>query len=257
MPRLKPLSDLIPGFKPASTGAQTSGQQAAPVTASQQPAPAAPVDQAKTVKKGTSQLQVAFVDGQPAAKPVAKAAPKPVAKPAPKVDFANLSTSPAAQSLRAIDTREVFFNGNAASGKEIDAVLKHYGSPHAGQGETIARICREQKINPILLLAVLQQESSFGNKNNLKSLKDENIANPWSVHFNEGAKGIAKLRLKDGSMPSFEQSLKGAINTLKKLAGESETPLATAGKRYSTTASWTNSVTQHYMTQMYRIVKTR
>lgn len=161
-----------------------------------------------------------------------------------------------------INTRATFFDSNAATGKEIDAVLKHYGSPHAGKGETIARICREKGINPILMLAVMQKESSYGNKNNNPSLKDENIANPWSVHFSPSAKGINKLRMPDGSMPTFEQSLNSAIDTLKKWAGDSPNPLKTAAPHYcedkpdaNGETTWYKAVGADFRTQFNRIAK--
>lgn len=199
------------------------------------PTPAIPSEalqskrQASSLKQGNSQQNVGFVDDKP---------------------------TPATQT-RNIDNKAVFFDGNAATGAEIDAMLKRYGSPHYGKGDQLVKICREQKINPILLLAVMQQESTFGNKKNNPHLNEENIANPWSVHFNESAKGIKKLRLKDGSMPSFEQSLEGAIRTLKNLAGDSATPLTQAGKRYSTTGSWTSDVMTHYRNLQSRIGKSR
>lgn len=244
---LKPLSELFgPSSRQTPASATPPAVAPAKIPAAKTPTAQPPADAlAKPPRQGTSQLNLDFVEP---AKPVAKPAVKPTTKAV---------AAPASGPLRDIDSQAVFTNGEAATGKEIDAVLKHYGSPHAGKGETIARICREQHINPILLIAVMQQESSFGNKNNLKTLKPENIANPWSVHFNEKAKGIAKLRLKDGSSPTFEQSLNGAIHTLKKLAGSSATPLSTAGSRYSTTGSWTQSVKAHYQTQLNRILKQR
>lgn len=160
-----------------------------------------------------------------------------------------------AEDLKNIDSPAVFNNSNAASAEEVDAVLRHYGSPHAGKGASLVALCKEKNINPILMLAIMQQESSYGNKNNNKSLSDENVANPWSVHFNEPAEGIKKLRLKDGSMPSFEHSLGKAIDIMKRLAGDSNTPLSQAGKRYSTTSSWTNAIKTHYATQLNRINK--
>lgn len=166
-----------------------------------------------------------------------------------------LSTS--SDQLKAIDSPAVFRDSNAATAEEIDAVLSHYGSPHAGKGDILLGLCQKKGINPILMLAIMQQESSYGNKSNNKSLSDENVANPWSVHFNEPADGINKLRLKDGSMPSFKQSLGKAIDIMKRLAGDSSNPLTQAGKRYSTTSSWTNAIKAHYQTQLNRIDKMR
>ncbi len=222
-----------------------------------------PVDQNRVNQRNNAQPNVPMAqNGQPAvvAFPDRSATGSAAGtnRQQPRVAAPAQAQAPAAPGApRNINTRATFFDGKAATGKEIDAVLKHYNSPHAGQGETLARICREENINPVMMVAIMQQESSFGNRSNRPSLKDENIANPWSVHFNEPAKGINKLRLKDGSLPSFEQSLRGAIRTMKNLAGDSETPLSTAGKRYSTTGAWTSEVTTHFKTQSNRIDRTR
>lgn len=165
-------------------------------------------------------------------------------------------TTPTAK-LQNIDSKAVFFDTNAVTAKEIDAILKHYGSPHAGKGAEMLAISQEEGVNPLMMLAIMQQESSYGNTSNNKSLKPENVANPWSVHFNEGAKGINKLRLKDGSMPSFAQSYRVAARTMVNLSDESSTPLTQAGKKYSTTASWTHSIKTHYATQLNRVAKMR
>lgn len=257
MPNLdfRKLIDPSRLFGAAQPVAKPASQPAVPAKAPVGPqTQLTPVDQNRVVQRGSAQTTAPLVqNGQPAAvafpdrRPQA-AAPRPAA-PA--------QATPAAEAQRELDSRAVFSNGNAATGREIDSVLRHYNSPHAGQGELLARICREENINPVMMVAIMQQESSFGNRNNRPSLKDENIANPWSVHFNEPAQGIAKLRLKDGSMPSFEQSLRGAIRTMKNLAGDSETPLSTAGRRYSATGAWTSEVSGHYRVQSNRIARGR
>ncbi|MEK7432322.1 MAG: hypothetical protein AABZ74_04255 [Cyanobacteriota bacterium] len=140
------------------------------------------------------------------------------------------------------DTVANFRNTNSVSAEQIDSVLKKYNSPHAGKGKEFLEICKKNNINPVIMLAVMQQESIYGST----KLKEENQANPFSVHFTEGAKGIKKLRFKDGTLPTFAQSLQGACNTMNKLAGSSETPIETAGKKYSTTGSWSNDVKGHY-----------
>ncbi|PKL76110.1 MAG: hypothetical protein CVV27_11935 [Candidatus Melainabacteria bacterium HGW-Melainabacteria-1] len=235
--RLNPQSQPEPASlraAPAQTSAQVPAQASAPASAPS----AEPRDQASLSRPGSLQPSQPLVDARPTA-----------------VSFPDRVASQTTDELRNINSRAVFFNANAATGEQIDAVLRHYNSPHAGQGDLLVEVCREQQINPVLLLAVMQQESSYGNRDNRPSLKDENIANPWSVHFNESAQGINKLRLKDGSLPSFEESLRGAIRTLKNLAGESETPLSTAGRRYSTTGAWTGEVTRHYEVQLNRIAR--
>lgn len=225
---LKSQWDQTAAASPAVKQATPAISEAVSFAAAATPAPAIH-DQTQIQAKATrSQAQVAFIDQS-----------TPISK------------------LDQIDSPGVFFDGNAATGAELDAVLRRYGSPHAGQGELIAKTAREQKINPILLLAVMQQESSYGNVKNNKLLKAENIANPWSVHFNESAQGIKKLRLKNDEMPSFQQSLDGAVRTLKNLAGDDPKPLSHAGEKYSTTGSWTQSVTNAYQTQLGRIAKMR
>ncbi|MBC7475751.1 MAG: glucosaminidase domain-containing protein [Candidatus Sericytochromatia bacterium] len=141
-----------------------------------------------------------------------------------------------------IDSPAVFRNSNVASAAAIDKILTGYHSPLAGKGQAIMDACKKHNINPMLMLAVMQQESGFGSSR----LKEENQANPFSVHFNEHGKGIQKLRHKDGSLPSFEQSLEGGINTLLRHAGSGPNPLTTAGKKYSETGSWSAEVTSKY-----------
>ena len=141
-----------------------------------------------------------------------------------------------------IDSPDVFRNSNVASAAAIDKILTGYHSPLAGKGQAIMDACKKHNINPMLMLAVMQQESGFGSSR----LKEENQANPFSVHFNEHGKGIQKLRHKDGSLPSFEQSLEGGINTLLRHAGSGPNPLTIAGKKYSETVSWSAEVTSKY-----------
>lgn len=199
--------------------------------------------------------------------PPAAAAPAAAAPPAAPKDQAQTQARRAAafdpkgvelgatQAPTSVDNPAAFFDGDAATGAQIDRVLAHYNSPHKGQGELMARICKEEGINPILMLAVMQKESSYGNRANVSTLKDENIANPWSVHFNERADGIKKLRLPNGEMPTFEQSLRGAIRTLKRHAGNSETPLTTTSVKYCPphAQTWRNEVDTHFRTQSRRI----
>jgi hypothetical protein len=168
------------------------------------------------------------------------------------VSFGTEDPTPVAE-LRNINSPAVYFDGNAATGAELDAILRRYGSPHEGKGEVMAEVARREGINPVLLLAVMQQESSFGNVNNNRTLKPENVANPWSVHFNHNGEGIAMLRHPDGRMPTFEESLNSAVRTLKNLAGDSATPLSTAGTRYAEDDRWTRAVTGHYENLLRRL----
>ncbi len=159
-----------------------------------------------------------------------------------KANVAFVSEHPTVTKTGSIDSPAVFRNSNVASAAAIDKILTSYHSPHAGKGQVIMDACKKHNINPMLMLAVMQQESGFGSSR----LKEENQANPFSVHFNEHGKGIQKLRHKDGSLPSFEESLEGGINTLLRHAGNGPNPLTTAGKKYSETGSWSAEVTSKY-----------
>lgn len=173
---------------------------------------------------------------------------KPVEKPATSrgVDTTQKSTN-----VGKLDTKEVFHNTNTATAEQIDGLLKRYNSPHAGKGKEFVAICKKNNINPLLMLAVMQQESSFGST----KLKPENQANPFSVHFSEGAKGIKKLRLKDGSLPTLSQSLDVAAKTMNKWSSGSSTPLTTAAPHYSATPTWANSITSHYNNYLKKLGK--
>lgn len=147
-----------------------------------------------------------------------------------------------------LDDVSTFQKTDIATPADIDKILKRYNSPHAGKGQVIFDMCKKYNVNPIMMLAIMQQESQFGST----KLKPENTANPWSVHFTHGAKGIAKLRLPNGQLPTFEQSLEGGIKTMVKLAGSSSTPLTTAGAKYSESGNWTKLIKQHYNTLLTR-----
>lgn len=147
-----------------------------------------------------------------------------------------------------LDDVATFHKTDIATPADIDKILKRYNSPHAGKGQVIFDTCKKYGVNPIMMLAIMQQESQFGSS----KLKPENTANPWSVHFTHSAKGINKLRHPDGKLPTFEQSLEGGIKTMIKLAGNSSTPLTTAGARYSESGNWTKLIKQHYNTLLTR-----
>lgn len=155
------------------------------------------------------------------------------------------------RSASNLNSQETFHNTNSATAEQIDGLLKRYNSPHAGKGKEFVAICKKNNINPLLMLAVMQQESSFGST----KLKEENQANPFSVHFNEGAKGIKKLRLKDGSLPTLSQSLDVAAKTMNKWSSGSSTPLTTAAPHYSATPTWANSITSHYNNYLKKLNK--
>lgn len=147
-----------------------------------------------------------------------------------------------------------FWSGGAASGIQIDRLLAHYQSPFVGKGDLIASLAKREGVNPIVLLAIMQEESSFGNARNAPTLKPENLANPFSVHFNPGANGIAKLRLSNGDLATFEQSLDAVVDALK-LFKASPTPLAAFAKHIGVMdiSGWTGRVRIHFETQKRRV----
>jgi hypothetical protein len=147
-----------------------------------------------------------------------------------------------------LDDVSTFHKTDIATPADIDKILKRYNSPHVGKGQVIFDMCKKYNVNPVMMLAIMQQESQFGST----KLKPENTANPFSVHFTHSAKGIAKLRLPDGKLPTFEQSLEGGIKTVVKLAGNSSTPLTTAGAKYSESGNWTSLIKQHYTNLLKR-----
>lgn len=142
------------------------------------------------------------------------------------------------------------WNGSALDAVRIDRLLARYNSPYAGKGALIASVAQREGINPIVILAIMQEESAYGNVRNVANLKPENIANPFSIHFNPDAHGIAKLRLPTGEMPTFEQSLDGAVEILK-VAKTSPTPLAFIAKHFAgpDITGWMTRVRDHFETQ--------
>jgi len=149
--------------------------------------------------------------------------------------------------MTTLNTPETFWNGVAANGHQIDKVLRHHGSPLVGQGELIARVSREEGVNPILLLAIMQEETRFGMGDDRSVTKVEYIVNPFAVHFAPEAKGIAKLRLPHGEPCTFEQSLRATVRQLKQAARNARAPLTRAAQTYnSLNAHWANNVDSHF-----------
>lgn len=220
---------LLDKNKPAGTTARTQSQEPAVTT---KPTTNQPKDE--------SRIDLKASNFDPVTKGVSFKAP-------PK---GTQATPPASGGTRPknLDDVSTFHKTDIATPADIDKILKRYNSPHAGKGQVIFDTCKKYGVNPIMMLAIMQQESQFGST----KLKPENTANPWSVHFNHGAKGIAKLRLPDGKLPTFEQSLEGGIKTVIKLAGNSSTPLTTAGAKYSESGNWTSLIKQHYNTLLKR-----
>ena len=145
-----------------------------------------------------------------------------------------------------------FWNGGAASAAQIDHVFARYHSPHLGKGTVIVQMAVSENINPLILAALIQENARFGNAHG--GLKPENIANPFAIHFNEDAKGIRKLRLRNGQMATFEQSLAEAIRLLK-LCRKSPTPLNEAARYFAGDEqfTWTLRISRFYDLQKQRL----
>lgn len=223
------LADLKLNFnKPATTPEKSTSQN----TQASAPAARNTADSSKiSVNTGNNTdltKSVSFVNGKAVVKENTPAGATGKASPA--------------QKPKDIDTRAAFTNSNTASAADVDRILKHYKSPHAGKGQVIVDMCKKYGVNPVMMLAIMQQESQYGST----KLKPENVANPFSVHFDHSKKGIASLRLPGGKLPTFEQSLEGGIKTVKNLAGDSATPLTTAGKKYSESGNWATTIKGHY-----------
>ena len=124
-----------------------------------------------------------------------------------------------------------------------------------GKGDLIASVARREGLNPIVLLAIMQEESSFGNARNAPTLKPENTSNPFSIHFTPSANGIAKLRLPDGELSTFEKSLGAVVETLK-LFRTSPTPLASFANHLGVmdVSGWTVRVRSHFEALKRRIL---
>jgi len=160
-------------------------------------------------------------------------------------------------SLVNVDTPAVVWNGSAANEHIVSIILRHYASPLAAKASSIVTKARTEMINPLLLLAVMKVESNFANKNSRPDLKPENVANPFSVHFNPAAAGIMKLRLQNGAMPSFEESLQAFIRMFKARSSGSQTPIATYALRDKSLSSWTSNVCAAFQTIQARVAQGR
>lgn len=147
-----------------------------------------------------------------APKSVSFGTPSKTTQPAKPNQVSSTTAAQPSAHASGLDSQASFHNTNTATAAQIDKVLKHYNSPYAGKGEVFLKICKENNVNPVMMLSIMQAESGFGSS----KYKIENQKNPFSYHFNEGAKGIDKLKKKDGSFPSFEESLKGACSTITK-----------------------------------------
>lgn len=149
-------------------------------------------------------------------------------------------------------SREDALNAGGVSAAQIDRILGRYKSPFVGKGAVIHNVCRTEGVNPVVLLAVMQQNSSFGNVANDPKLHRENIANPFAIHFNAQAKGVAKLRQPSGALGTFDQSLRAAARQVKQAAASNQPLLALSrslgGSATGLDSKWAESVGSHYET---------
>jgi|GEM_PF-4532143 len=105
-----------------------------------------------------------------------------------------------------------FGNSGAASAAQIDRIFARYGSPYFGKGASVASVAMRDGVNPLVLLAILHENSGLSGASGLKV---ENTSNPFAVPFNKHARGIFKLRMPDGRLTTFEDSLAATVCTLK------------------------------------------
>jgi len=139
--------------------------------------------------------------------------------------------------------KAAFTDSGAADAHQVGRILRRYNSPFAGQERAIIAICEQKRVNPLVLLAVMQEETVFGTAPNLKR---ENLANPFSIHFSPNARGIAKLAGEGGQPVSFARSLEAAGARLAQ-AGMSATPLYAAAALWGGAgANWAANVQAHY-----------
>lgn len=137
-----------------------------------------------------------------------------------------------------LDTPAVFNNANAATPAQIDKILEHYNSPFKGKGQEISDMAKKYNVNPVMLLAIMQQESTFG------KASSENQANPFSIL--EGNK-THRLRHRDDTKFTFTESLEGAARILNEHGSNSSRPLTNAGQAYcKPSAPWITGVAQNF-----------
>jgi hypothetical protein len=114
---------------------------------------------------------VPLVACQPAPKPKAPTKPKAPAKPKAPVTVDNVD------KLYGPLTEDI--------AKQVFAA---YGSPLAGNENSLISAFDAQGLSAWIGLAIIKQESSFANRANNPSIDERNVANPFSVHFNTNLK---------------------------------------------------------------------
>ena len=135
-------------------------------------------------------------------------------------------------------------------------------------GEEILNASREFGVNPLMLLAIMQIESSYGNLKRNPKLDIENLFNPYSVHFTHRPVGLRMLRKTDKAtgqatlLPTFQESVNAAARTAKRWGDATELdpkhPFTSLGKKYSVRSEyWTGHVKEFYLNLLDEVARFR
>lgn len=185
--------------------------------------------------------------------------PPPSAKPGPAQapKSPDAPASPGNKKKHDLDDINEFRNTGIITSDDIEKVFEHYKSPLKGKGKDLADVAQSSRINPALMLAIIQKESSYGKGGEIHE------ANPFSVHFRtrgqlqKDEKPIDMLRPKPGALPTFKQSAEGAAKTINKLAGANEKkPFSSVAGSYSEKPEeWKSDVAKFYLGILKRVGK--
>lgn len=155
-----------------------------------------------------------------------------------------------------LDDIDEFTNTDMINADDVEKVLSHYGSPLEGKGHDLVDVARAWKINPALMLAITQKESSYGKGGEIHE------ANPFSVHFRNrkqlqpGEKPIDMLRPKPDELPTFRQSAEAAAKTINKLKSSGDKPFSAVAASYSEKPDeWKSDVEKFYLKILTRVGK--
>ncbi len=163
-----------------------------------------------------------------------------------------------------LDDETEFRDIGIIDANDVETIFKHYSSPLTTNGKTLIEEAIRGKINPALLVAIIQKECSYGVKANNKSLDERNIANPFSIHFRtkdqleEGEQPKDMLRPSKGVLPTFRQSASAAVNTLDhwKSKGNGALPFSAVAAYYSEKPDiWKKDVMQYYLHILFLLKK--
>jgi len=141
--------------------------------------------------------------------------------------------------------------------QDVETVLNHYNSSLKGNGQDLVNVATAAKLNPAMMLAIIQKESSYGKGGDLHK------ANPFSIHFRtrgqlqKNEKPIDMLRPSPGTLPTFKQSAAAAANTLNKLAAaNNKQPFSSVASKYSEKPQeWKTDINKFYLGILRRVGK--